>query len=95
MLYVLLSPLIQKTIDSIRTVGAQPKLALTRIRKFAIPLPPTLAEQTAIAAVLADMDAELVTLESRRDKTRALKQAMMQELLTGKTRLVTVGRARA
>ena len=49
---------------------------------------PTLDEQTAIAAVLSDMDAELAALEARRDKTRALKQAMMQELLTGRTRLV-------
>ena len=49
---------------------------------------PALAEQTAIAAVLSDMDAELAALEARRDKTRDLKQAMMQELLTGKTRLV-------
>lgn len=45
-------------------------------------------EQTAIAAVLSDMDAEIAALEQRREKTRALKQAMMQELLTGKTRLV-------
>lgn len=44
-------------------------------------------EQTAIAAVLSDMDAELAALEARRNKTRALKQAMMQELLTGRTRL--------
>ena len=49
---------------------------------------PHLPEQTAIAAVLSDMDAELVALEQRRAKTRALKQAMMQELLTGRTRLV-------
>ena len=49
---------------------------------------PALAEQTAIAAVLSDMDAELAALEARRDKTRDLKQAMMQELLTGKTRLL-------
>ena len=49
---------------------------------------PTLPEQTAIAAVLADMDAELSALVARRDKTRELKQAMMQELLTGRTRLV-------
>jgi len=45
-------------------------------------------EQTAIATVLSDMDAELSALEARRNKTRALKQAMMQELLTGRTRLV-------
>jgi len=53
-----------------------------------IRVPIDATEQTAIAAVLSDMDAELATLEARRDKTRALKQAMMQELLTGKTRLV-------
>ena len=49
---------------------------------------PGRTEQTAIAAVLTDMDAELAALEARRDKTRALKQGMMQELLTGRTRLV-------
>jgi type I restriction enzyme S subunit len=49
---------------------------------------PELAEQTAIAEVLSDMDAELVALEQRRAKTRALKQGMMQELLTGRIRLV-------
>jgi type I restriction enzyme S subunit len=49
---------------------------------------PTLPEQAAIADVLSDMDAEITALEARRHKTRALKQAMMQDLLTGKTRLV-------
>jgi type I restriction enzyme S subunit len=49
---------------------------------------PTLPEQTAIAEVLSDMDAELAALEQRREKTRALKQGMMQELLTGRTRLL-------
>lgn len=45
-------------------------------------------EQTAIASVLSEMDGELAVLEQRREKTRALKQAMMQELLTGRTRLL-------
>jgi type I restriction enzyme S subunit len=54
-------------------------------------LPADAEEQAAIAAVLSDMDAELAALEARRDKTRDLKQAMMQELLTGKTRLVPAG----
>ena len=49
---------------------------------------PRKAEQAAIATVLADMDAELSALDARLAKTRALKQAMMQELLTGRTRLV-------
>jgi type I restriction enzyme S subunit len=56
------------------------------LKKFPVRLPPC-PEQTAIAAVLSDMDAELTALEARREKTRALKQAMMQELLTGRTRL--------
>ena len=45
-------------------------------------------EQEAIAAVLSDMDAETAALERRRDKTRAIKQGMMQQLLTGRVRLV-------
>ena len=49
---------------------------------------PRVDEQTAIAAILSDMDAEIAALEARRDKTRALKQGMMQELLTGRIRLV-------
>ena len=56
---------------------------------------PSAPEQTTIAAVLADMDTELSALEARRDKTRDLKKAMMQELLTGRTRLVAVGGASA
>ena len=54
--------------------------------KMFVPIDPD--EQTAIAEVLTDMDAELAALTQRREKTRALKQAMMQELLTGRTRLV-------
>ena len=46
-------------------------------------------EQTAIAAALAEMDAELSALEQRLAKTRALKLGMMQELLTGRTRLIS------
>ena len=57
------------------------------MKAFRLRLPPE-DEQTAIAEVLTDMDAELAGLEQRREKTRALKQAMMQELLTGRTRLV-------
>lgn len=62
------------------------------IESLEFPMPP-LPEQTAIAEVLTDMDAELAALEQRRNKTRALKQAMMQELLTGRTRLVARGGA--
>lgn len=88
LLHVLMSPLIQGTIDSLQTVGAQPKLALTRIRKFVIPLPPTKAEQEGIAVVLSDMDAEIATLEANLAKARQLKQGMMQALLTGRIQLL-------
>lgn len=67
--------------------GSQMNLNTGLINGTPIKLPPV-AEQTAIAAVLSDMDAELSALEARRDKTRALKQGMMQELLTGRIRLV-------
>jgi len=59
--------------------------------EFIIPIPSEFKEQTAIATILSDMDAEITALEKRRQKTQHLKQAMMQELLTGKTRLVPPG----
>jgi len=49
---------------------------------------PTKQEQTAIAKILSDMDSEIQALEKRLVKTRQIKQGMMQELLTGKTRLL-------
>ncbi len=57
------------------------------VRTIEVLLPPV-DEQSAIAKVLSDMDAEIDGLEHKSDKTRALKQGMMQELLTGKSRLV-------
>lgn len=64
------------------------EIGKTQLAAYEVRLPSTKAEQTAIATVLSEMDSELSVLESRRDKTRNIKQAMMQELLTGKTRLV-------
>lgn len=61
-------------------------LSPSSIESLEFSIPP-LPEQTAIAAVLSDMDAEIAALEARRDKTRNLKQGMMQELLTGRIRL--------
>lgn len=58
------------------------------IQAYKIPCPENKEEQTAIAAILSDMDKDIQTLQQRLDKTRQLKQGMMQELLTGKTRLI-------
>jgi type I restriction enzyme, S subunit len=70
--------------DAVVHIGSS-ALAAIRCR---LPEP---VEQTVIAEVLTAMDLELAALELRREKTRALKQAMMQDLLTGKTRLVARG----
>jgi type I restriction enzyme, S subunit len=64
------------------------EIGKSQLVAYQVRLPDTKAEQTAIAHVLSVIDEELAALEQRRDKTRALKQAMMQELLTGRTRLV-------
>ena len=66
---------------------ALPSLSGSVLSAVELALPP-LNEQSAIATVLSDMDAEIAVLEARRDKTRLLKQGMMQELLTGRIRLV-------
>lgn len=67
--------------------GSQMNLNTGLINTTPVKLPPR-DEQIVIAEVLSDMDVELTTLEARHEKTRLLKQGMMQELLTGKTRLV-------
>ena len=64
------------------------EIGKTQLISFGVKIPRKKTEQTAIATVLSDMDTELAALESRRDKTLALKQGMMQELLTGRIRLV-------
>ena len=67
--------------------GTRYVISLPKFRAMTVRFPPTIEEQHAIAAVLSDMDAEIAALEQRRDKTRAIKQAMMQQLLTGRVRL--------
>lgn len=55
---------------------------------FVFKTPLTIDEQAAIATILSDMDADIAALEARRSKARLINQGMMQELLTGRTRLV-------
>ncbi|MCG6200035.1 restriction endonuclease subunit S [Psychromonas antarctica] len=57
------------------------------IQNYQIPCPPSKEEQIAIATILSDMDEEIQALSKRLSKTRQIKQGMMQELLTGRTRL--------
>jgi len=68
--------------------GGRGGLNLTLIRSLRVPLPPTKEEQGAIASVLADIDEEISAVEQKLAKARLVKQGMMQELLTGRIRLV-------
>ena len=73
-------------IDGLGSGSTVKGILLQDLKKLEFILP-KIREQKAISKVLSDMDSEISALEQRRDKTKALKQAMMQELLTGKTRL--------
>jgi type I restriction enzyme S subunit len=81
------STIFQKHLNENLDGGIQKFISLGGLRELSIPTPaPT--EQQAIAQILSDMDAEIEALKQKRDKHKAIKQGMMQELLTGKTRLV-------
>ncbi len=70
---------VKATVDSLR---------LPTFQNFKLRLPPTTKEQVAIVGVLSDMASEIDALEAQRAKTAQLKQGMMQELLTGRIRLI-------
>lgn len=78
---------VSRQVDALLTGSNYPAINSKDVRELQIPMP-DYVEQTAIAGVFSDMDAELAALEARRNKTRALKQAIVQELLTGRIRLV-------
>ncbi|RWX52245.1 Type I restriction modification DNA specificity domain-containing protein, partial [Candidatus Electrothrix marina] len=68
--------------------GGRGGLNLTLIRAVEIPFPPTIDEQRQIVHIFNDMDKEIEKLKTQRTKYQQLKTGMMQELLTGKKRLV-------
>lgn len=86
-MYYLLSDKGQNTLLSNVKSGSHKNLILEDIRKIKIPFP-TIKEQKKTVAILSDMDLEIEQLETKIEKAKKVKQGMMQELLTGKTRLV-------
>lgn len=80
-------PGVRKQYNSITTGQAYPQISLKQVRETEIRLP-ALTEQVAIAQILSEMDDEIAALDFRREKAKRLKQGMMQELLTGRIRLV-------
>lgn len=82
--------LVHKNILNFLASGTRAKLNKSEMWKIEINTPPTKEEQTAIATILSDMDAEINALQQKREKIAQLKQGMMQELLTGRIRLIIV-----
>ncbi|HFQ4905530.1 TPA: restriction endonuclease subunit S [Vibrio vulnificus] len=80
-------PAVKSSFDRLATGMKVYGISKNNLSSVCIPVP-SLEEQTAIATILSDMDAEIQALEQRLGKTRQIKQGMMQELLTGKTRLI-------
>ena len=83
---LIMSDVIGRQIDEVIAGSNYPAISNSDVRKLKVLLP-SVDEQKAIAAVLRDMDAEIQTLESRLAKARAVKEGMMQNLLTGRVRL--------
>jgi type I restriction enzyme S subunit len=78
---------VARQIEALLTGSNYPAINGSDVQALQIPFP-KYEEQTAIAAILSDMDAEIAALEAKLAKARDLKQGMMQELLTGRIRLV-------
>jgi type I restriction enzyme S subunit len=76
----------EEKFGTIGQTGTQKNLNKEMVQAISIPYP-LIKEQTAIAQILSDMDTEIESLEQKRDKYKAIKQGMMQELLTGERRL--------
>lgn len=78
----------QSVIDDTQGGAMKNLIGMADFKKATIPYPPTIKEQKAIAKILSDMDKEIEQLEAKKAKYKQIKQGMMQELLTGKIRLV-------
>ncbi len=81
-------PFQSQIIDDTQGGAMKNLVGMSVFKETEIKMPSSLKEQKAIAQILSDMDAEIETLEQQLQKTQILKQGMMQELLTGKIRLV-------
>lgn len=89
--YYFLSESGQQQIRNVTKGGAQATVTIEDIREFTIPYP-NLKERTMIAQTLSDMDSEIEQLEKKLAKYQQIKQGMMQELLTGRIRLIDTDR---
>jgi type I restriction enzyme S subunit len=77
---------IEKQVEAVLAGSNYPAINSRDVKRLMVPAP-DVEEQTAIGRVLGDMDGEIAALERRRNKAKAIKQGMMQALLTGRVRL--------
>lgn len=78
----------EKDIMKLRAGSGLPNIQKNNLNAFIVKIPNNIIEQTAIATILSDMDAEISALEKKKAKYESIKKGMMQELLTGKIRLI-------
>ena len=86
--YLINSRIVNESILKVVSGSAQLGLGLNTIKKITVCYNSDKSQQIAIAQILSDMDLEIEQLESKKSKYQSIKQGMMQELLTGKTRLI-------
>lgn len=86
--YLFKNETFQTELQSKMAIGTFATITLNNLNDIQLLIPPTKVEQTAIAKVLTTMDNEIEALEKERDKYKCIKQGMMQQLLTGKIRLI-------
>ena len=77
----------ERVVTNYKSGTGVPRIVLKGFKQITLFLPASVAEQTAIASILVDMDKEIAELEQKLAKYRQIKQGMMQQLLTGKIRL--------
>lgn len=86
--YITSTKKVKRSLREIATGTTVYGISKSKLKQVSISLPPTSEEQEAIAEILNDIEAQIKTIQAKREKYQKIKQGMMQELLTGKTRLV-------
>lgn len=86
--HIINSEITSRQIDNLNAGSSQPNLSAKSLKSFKFIIPKDVAEQEMISNILSDMDLDIYKLEEKLSKYQKIKQGMMEELLTGKVRLV-------